>query len=204
MKKNVFFILVLILFAGSHKTDIKHDNKKLKELIANAPIIDISSRSFSIDDILDKDKKIVDSLSFIDIYQVDSLINKSSGYYLESPVYIIGKVIKSNYDILITMRNYGYWFLTLDMLTYNKQGVLKGFVFLAVYGGDDYRTYDSNGYFVNNKYFLTEEVKDVEGEFREAKYINCTRTNIEYLIEDNGEIVIVNKNVEKIDCPSFE
>ena len=204
MKTIKWIILFgMILFSGCNNSPTTKN--KFEEVFANAPTIDISSMIFDFDFISEDEKNIVDSLSFISIYQVDSLINKSGdGYYIESPIYVIGKVSKINYDILITIRYFGYWFKTIDMLTYNKHGVLRGFIFLATYGGGDYRTYDTSGYFDNNIYILTEDIKDIDGEYNEVRYIKCIIRNKKYLINDNGEISLIDMNVEEIDCPPYK
>ena len=182
-------------------------NKKIKEILSNAPTIDISTMTFEFDSIseikknlIDDEKNIADFASFISIYQLDSLINKSV-YNLDSPVYILGKDSKTNYDMLIVIRYYETWFATIDMLTYNKKGELKGFLILAGYGGDMNYAYDSGGYFDNNIYIYTAESKDVEGEYNEAIYVNCIRTNAKYLIHDNGEISLIEKESVRFDCP---
>jgi hypothetical protein len=208
MKLIIFLHVILYLFTSFPLLGISPQkegtsNNRLKEILLKAPAVDISKVTFDFDAVSEDENTLVDSLSFISIYQADSLINKDE-YYFESPVYIFGKVHEENYDVLITVRYYGVWFKTLDMLTYDKNGTLKGFFCLAGYGGDTNYSYRRSGYFDENMYVAIEEEADVEGEFtRLAKYVNCTRAIRKYLIHDNGEVSLIEMMSEEIDCPKL-
>jgi hypothetical protein len=165
-------------------------NKDFQELIFKAPDFNMYNTTFYFEDILLQDDLIIDSSSFMIIYQADTLIEKYNPN--NDYGYLIGKDCNKDFIALVIARFYGEWIKTFELLTYDKKGNLVGFMFLAASGGEDY--YESKGHFKNDTtYALTTISKefdhsDIDLLGKESRLIRCDTSVTYSIIRNDGKI----------------
>jgi hypothetical protein len=138
----------------------------------------------------------IDYEMFIELYQADSLIQRNNEN--DPPPILLGKTDKDGLNALIIVRFFGEWFATIDFLTYDIRCNLKGFMILAAYGGDESYEYVGTGCFENDNIYVYTGISLFENEL--GAKVNCSKVTERYSIQSDGEILVLSKNKEIVDC----
>lgn len=130
-----FFLLILfnICSSGTYAQDERcfFDSS---DILNKAPSFYDIREPYDIDSFIRDETTFLDSIQFSSLYQIDTLV---SNYQKGNDfVYVIGSKCFSKYSELYLLRIYGNWLKTIELLTYDNNGSLKGYLILESKGGE--------------------------------------------------------------------
>ena len=160
----------------------------LVKLIKKAPEVDIYIKEFNFNEVKEDESLFIDSISFKCIYQNDTLLQK---YNSQNDFgYLIAKKCKQDYIVLVIVRYFGEWIKTLELLTYNHRGKLKGVMTLAATGGDIEDYFEAMGKFKNDSVYV---LKTVKKDYQNLELQNDNITFTYYILSKDGSIYSLKK-----------
>jgi len=131
------------------------------------------------------------------IYQHDSLLNKYN--FDNDACYLYGKNLNGKHSLLL-IHCYGEWYKTIELLTYDNNYQLHGFLVLAGIGGGLSESYKTRGKFVKDSVFLQTmelvewDVNSVDGE---AAIVRQDTIEKIFIINQKGSVSELNMESEK-------
>ena len=140
-------------------------------------------------DSFDRNKLLLlDSIQYLSVYQIDSLVKD---YQKRSDFsYVIGKNCFQKYSELYILRIYGNWLKTVEFLTYDNDAKLKGFLILESKGGEhDFSLLAKSTFSIDNQIERINLVKIYEDKLaNEQKCLKLDSTYSKFKLNEFGII----------------
>lgn len=137
----------------------------------------------------------LDSVMFFNVFQVDSLTKIFNHDY--PPSSILGKSNLQNRNALLVKRNFGEWFVTIDLLIYDNDYNLISLLMLAAFGGDEGYSYEGKGFFENDSIYVYTSTTQIKDEFENW---TCNSDIQKHLVTKDGDVNLGEKISSVIDC----